>query len=54
MFALKARTLLYAASPLYNGNTMYKDVKNLDGTQLFPQTYDKELWKRAADAAVLQ
>ena len=49
--ALKARTLLYAASPLYNGNTMYKDVKNLDGTQLFPQTYDKELWKRAADAA---
>lgn len=49
--ALKARTLLYAASPLYNGNTLYKDVKNVDGTQLFPQTYDKELWKRAADAA---
>lgn len=45
------QNLLYAASPLYNGNTMYKDVKNLDGTQLFPQTYDKELWKRAADAA---
>lgn len=34
--ALKARTLLYAASPLYNGNTMYKDIKNVDGTQLFP------------------
>lgn len=49
--ALKARTLLYAASPLYNGNTMYKDIKNVDGTQLFPQTYDKELWKKAADAA---
>lgn len=49
--ALKARTLLYAASPLYNGNTLYKDIKNADGTQLFPQTYDKELWKKAADAA---
>jgi hypothetical protein len=49
--ALKARTLLYAASPLYNGNTMYKDIKNADGTQLFPQTYDNELWKKAADAA---
>lgn len=49
--ALKARTLLYAASPQYNGNTMYKDIKNEDGTQLFPQTYDKELWKKAADAA---
>ncbi|MCK9159537.1 MAG: RagB/SusD family nutrient uptake outer membrane protein [Bacteroidaceae bacterium] len=49
--ALKARTLLYAASPLYNGNSMYKDIKNTDGTQLFPQTYDKELWKKAADAA---
>jgi|GEM_PF-111892 len=49
--ALKARTLLYAASPLYNGNTMYKDIKNADGTQLFSQTYNKELWKKAADAA---
>lgn len=27
--ALKARTLLYAASPLYNGNTLYKDIKML-------------------------
>lgn len=49
--ALKAITLLYAASPLFNGNTMYASVKNTDGTQLFPQTYDKEKWKQAADAA---
>lgn len=49
--ALKARTLLYAASPLFNGNTMYKDIKNDDGTQLFPQEYNHELWKQAADAA---
>jgi len=49
--ALKARTLLYAASPLFNGNKMYSNIKNPDGTLLFPQTYDKEKWKKAADAA---
>ncbi|UYQ91468.1 RagB/SusD family nutrient uptake outer membrane protein [Chitinophaga horti] len=49
--ALAARTLLYAASPLFNGNAMYANVKNLDGKQLFNQSYDKEKWKKAADAA---
>lgn len=49
--ALKARTLLYAASPLFNGNTMYAQQINNDGKVLFPQEYDKELWKRAAEAA---
>ncbi len=49
--ALKAITLNYAASPLFNGNTMYAQLKNPDGSPLFPQTYDKEKWKRAADAA---
>lgn len=49
--SLKAEVLLYAASPLFNGNTLYKDIKNPDGTQLFPQTYDKNKWKKAADAA---
>lgn len=49
--SLKAITLLYAASPLFNGNTKYAGVKNGDGTQLFPQTYDKNKWKAAADAA---
>ncbi|WP_315823280.1 hypothetical protein [Paraflavitalea speifideaquila] len=49
--ALKAITLLYAASPLFNGNTMYAQLKNEDGSTLFPPTYDKEKWKRAADAA---
>ena len=49
--ALKAITLLYAASPLFNGNTMYAHLKNSDESPLFPQTYDKEKWKRAADAA---
>jgi len=49
--ALKARTLLYAASPLFNGNPLYANVKNSDGKALFNATYDKEKWKKAADAA---
>ena len=49
--ALQSRIYLYAASPLYNGNTVYANWKNNDGTVLMPQTYNKELWKKAADAA---
>ncbi|RVU02988.1 RagB/SusD family nutrient uptake outer membrane protein [Mucilaginibacter limnophilus] len=49
--ALKARTLLYAASPLFNGNPLYAGVKNKDGKALFNASYDKEKWKAAADAA---
>jgi len=49
--SLKTIALLYAASPLFNGNTMYAGIKNPDGTQLFPQTYDNNKWKSAADAA---
>jgi hypothetical protein len=48
---LKARVLLYAASPLWNGNTRYANFKNKDGKQLVNQTYSAEKWKRAADAA---
>lgn len=49
--ALKCRTLLYAASPLLNGNKLYAGVINNDGKQLFNQVYDREKWKLAADAA---
>lgn len=49
--AIQSRMLLMAASPLFNGNTVYRNWTNRDGTQLIPQTYDKELWKVAADAA---
>lgn len=49
--AVKSRLLLYAASPLYNGNTDYPNFKNQDGTVLINQTYDQEKWKKAADAA---
>lgn len=45
--ALKARVLLYMASPLWNGGTTLKDQ---DGTNLFP-TFDASRWQTAADAA---
>ena len=50
---LKSRALLYIASPLYNGATMFAELKDpIDGTPLLSQTYDKEKWKTAADAAI--
>lgn len=51
--ALKAKVLLYAASPLFNNNPLYYNVANTDGTKLFPQA-DKALeqkkWERALAA----
>lgn len=49
--AVKARMLLYAASPLFNGNTDYASFQNKDGKQLINQTYDANKWKKAADAS---
>lgn len=49
--ALRARLWLYAASPLYNGNTDYAELVNPDGKQLFPQTYDASKWQKAASVA---
>ena len=48
--AVRARMLLYAARPLYNGNSDLADVVNPDGTALYSSTYDAGKWKRAADA----
>lgn len=47
---VKALTLLYAASPLFNGAQAFAKMQNKDGEILFP-TYDKERWHRAAVAA---
>jgi len=47
---LKAKVLVYAASPLFNGNRDYVGLVDKRGVQLFPQQYDAEKWKRAADA----
>jgi len=49
--AIKSRVLLYAASPLYNGNHDYAGFNNRDGTPLMNTTYAADKWKRAADAA---
>ncbi|WP_294629246.1 RagB/SusD family nutrient uptake outer membrane protein [uncultured Bacteroides sp.] len=50
--AFKGRLLLYAASPLFNGNSDYSEFKNQEGTPLINQTYDPNKWKLAADAAL--
>lgn len=48
--ALKAKLLVIAASPLFNGNTDYASVVDNRGIQLFNQTYDENKWKLAVDA----
>lgn len=48
--ALKSRTLLYMASPFWNGNSDFNDFKDRDGESLFP-AYDANRWKIAAEAA---
>lgn len=50
--AIKSRLLLYAASPLYNGNTDYAGYTNTDGTLLISQTYSQAKWEAAAKAAL--
>lgn len=50
-YALKAKVLLYAASPLFNGNSFYSDFKNKNGELLFNSTYDRNKWLLAAEAA---
>jgi len=50
-YALKARVLLYRASPLFNGNIDYIGFANKDGELLFPQTADSHWWSKAATAA---
>lgn len=49
--ALKAKMLLYAASPLFNGNSeFYANFKGTDGTPLMPLTYDAGKWTKAKAA----
>lgn len=50
--AARARLFLYAASPLYNGNSDMSELKNDEGQQLIPQVYDESKWARAAAAAL--
>lgn len=49
--SLRAKILLYRASPFYNGNKeYYANFKNSAGEPFFPQEYDPEKWKEALDA----
>ncbi|RPE09219.1 RagB/SusD family nutrient uptake outer membrane protein [Chitinophaga lutea] len=48
--ALKARVLLYMASPLWNGNPDYAAFKDKDGVRLFPDAVPTR-WQDAATAA---
>lgn len=49
--AMKAEILIYAASPLFNGNVGTEaSIKNSDGKELFNHTYSAEKWQLAAKA----
>jgi hypothetical protein len=48
--SMKAEVLLFAASPLFNGNTDYASMVDDRGIQLFSQDYDENKWKLAVDA----
>lgn len=48
--SLRAKVLVTAASPLFNGNTDQSALKNSNGTQLFNTTYSKAKWDTAVVA----
>jgi hypothetical protein len=50
--AVKAKMLLYAASPLFNEQapTLFANLKNPDGKALMPSAYDSNKWVKARDA----
>ena len=52
--ALRSRVLLYAASPLFNGNKDFFQNALIDpetGEPLMPLEYDENKWKKALDAS---
>ncbi|AWW32762.1 RagB/SusD family nutrient uptake outer membrane protein [Echinicola strongylocentroti] len=48
--SIKARVLVTAASPLFNGNTDYSNFVDHDGVQLISSEYDETKWVEAAAA----
>lgn len=48
--AIKARILVTAASPLFNGNSDFANFNDLDGTPLFSSSVSDEKWTRAVEA----
>jgi hypothetical protein len=51
-YMLKAKALVYWASPLFNGNTDYVRFLDHKGEPFFNQTEDPTRWKNAADACL--
>jgi len=48
--AVKAKVLVWAASPLMNGNPDYSNFKDKRSIPFVPSTYDRSKWNRAAEA----
>jgi len=48
--SIKAKTLVLAASPLFNNNNYYAGFKDQRGIELFPQGDSKQRWQRALEA----
>jgi hypothetical protein len=48
--ALKAKLLVVAASPLWNGSFPYPNWSNKDGSRLVSTTYDRSKWEKALEA----
>lgn len=50
--SLKAKVLVTAASPLFNGNPDYASFVDKDGVHLFNATLEPQKWQDAADACL--
>lgn len=48
--SIKAKIMMYWASPMFNGNTDYSGFLNENNEPYFNQTYDATRWTKAADA----
>ncbi len=48
--AIKAKILVTAASPFFNGNPIYVDFLNHEGTPFFNQNFDPTKWDKAVEA----
>jgi len=49
-FSIKAKTLVLAASPIFNNNNYYTGYKDKRGVELFPAGNSAERWERALEA----
>jgi len=52
VLAVKAKLLVTAASPLFNGNPDYASFTDKEGKPLFNPSFDKTKWEKARDAAL--